>query len=82
MREEKRVVDAQKTISELKQENERLRRYNAVLRFNLLPKSEQEWALNVFNMNREKTELFWPELDKFKQEYINYKEETDDSLPF
>jgi hypothetical protein len=56
--------------------------YNAVLRFNLLPKSEQEWALNVFNMNREKTELFWPELDKFKQEYINYKEEIDDSLPF
>jgi hypothetical protein len=42
MREEKRIRDAQKTIAELKQENERLRMYNAVLRFNLLPKSEQE----------------------------------------
>lgn len=82
MREEKSIRDAQKIITELKEENERLRRSNAVLKFNLLPEAEQIWALNVFNMDREKPELFWHEVDKFKQEYINYKERNNDDLPF
>ena len=73
------MIKDSRIIEELRQENERLKKANYLLRFDALPKQEQEWALRGFEICRWLQELTPSEIIDFK---VKYMEKYDDELPF
>lgn len=73
------MIKESRIIEELRQENERLKKANYLLRFDALPKQEQEWALKAFEICRWLQELTPSEIIDFK---VKYMEKYDDELPF
>ena len=85
VKEVEKAFDAMKSIQELNEENERLKRRIYLLRFKLLPKDEQTWAMNAFYVWTGK--IFWKEEDDFKIWYMKYLDSSrrlrlDTTLPF
>lgn len=68
-------------IKQQEEEIKKLKKQNALLRFDLLPKDESYWAMMAFDVLGWK--MFSNEVFDFKEAYMSHRDEiTSDELPF